>query len=149
MTKEQFLEVLLAEGVRFGRVNGFSLSYERTVVLRGRIPLTLARKIRGLEDNGECGISFGGSYVEEPDEWATNVDLADMLSEAIADRSDFAKKAAEYESKKTEYIKQAEQAGKLDDIYVLSVYVDTPQGLRHIIRTIQESGYINQCVWHR
>ena len=59
------------------------------------------------------------------------------------------KKEKIYNEKKAKYIKQAERDGKLDDIYVLSVYVDTTQGLRHIIRTIRESGYINQCVWGR
>ncbi len=149
MTKTQFLEVLSTQGVRFNRVNGFSLSYENTVVLRGRIPLALARKIRDIEDNGKLGISFGASYVEQPDEWATNADLEDMLSEAIADMSELSKAGTIYETKRIEYIKKAEQKGKLDDIYVLSVYVDTAQGLRHIIRTIRESGYINQCVWRR
>ena len=149
MTKTQFLEVLLAQGVRFSRVNGFSLSYENTVVLRGRIPLTLARKVRGVEDNGEFGISFGSSYIDQPDEWATNADLEDMLSEAVVSMPEISNAADIYETKKREYIKQAEQAGKLDDIYVLSIYVDTVKGLRHIISTVRESGYINQCVWHR
>lgn len=146
MTKTQFLQVLLEEGVRFYRVKGFSLDYENVGVLRGRIPLALARKIRDTENNKELCISFGSSYVDGPEEWATNADLADMLSEVIEKRPIIAET---YEAKAAEYIKQAEQDGKLDDIYVLYVYVSTVEGLRHIIRTIRESGYTNQCVWHK
>lgn len=147
MTKTEFLEVLLEEVVRFYRVNGFTLSYENGGVLKGRIPLALARKIRNGTDTKDMGISFGSSYVEQPDEYATNVELADMLSEAIHNMRINPEAEKIYDEKKAKYIKQAEQDGKLDDIYILSVYVHTAQGLRHIIRTIRESGYINQCVW--
>ena len=137
----------MEEEVRFFRVNGFSLAYDKGAILRGRIPLTLARKIRNTTDTKEFSISFGGSNTEQPDEWATNVDLADMLSEAVRNIRINRDAADAYNEKRAEYIKQAEQKGKLDDIYVLKVYVDTTKGLIHIIRTIRESGYINQCIW--
>jgi len=146
MTRTKFLEVLLEEGVRFYRVNGFSLTCENVCALKGRIPLALARKIRNGTDTKDMGISFGGSDTEQPDEWATNVDLADMLSEVVHSRHTYEQKEKLYIEKRTKYIMQAEQDGKLDDIYILTVYIDTAEGLRHVIRTIRESGYINQCV---
>lgn len=147
MTQTKFLEVLLEEGVRFFRVNGFTLTYENGCTLKGRIPLALARKFRNEKDTKDMGISFGGSYVEQPDEWATNVDLADMLSEVVHSKQPYEQKEKLYVEKRAKYIMQAEQDGKLDDIYILSVHIDTAAGMRHVIRTIRESGYINQCVW--
>ena len=152
MTKVEFLEVLLAESVRFGRVNGFSLEYSDNggdCLLKGRIPLTLARKICEGADTKEFGISVHhGSYLDKPEEWATNADLADMLSECVYKiRRHGINGQKTYDEKKAAYILKAEQDGKLDDIYVLYFHIDTPNGLSYVINTIRESGYINQCIW--
>ena len=147
MTKTEFLETLLAENVRYYRVNGFLLSYQNTqIYLKGRIPLKLARKIREGIDTSRLEIAVSGcSYLDEPEEWATNSDLAYILSECIHNlRHDT---VSIYHEKKQAYIKQAELDDKLDDIYVLFFTIGTVEGLKHVIKCIRESGYINQCLW--
>ena len=59
MTKSELLDVLKSEGVRFRRVNGFAfVPYTHGVLLKGRIPLGLARKIREGIDTEKCKFLF-------------------------------------------------------------------------------------------
>ena len=150
MTNVELVEILANEGVRFCRVNGFSIEPYGVdgALLKGRIPLKLARNICEGVDTKELRIStHHGSYLDAPDEWATNVDLADILSEIVHNWQSDAQKV--YDEKRAEYIRKAEQNGKLDDIYVLYMHLDTPEAVKHAIKVIRESGYINQCLWDR
>jgi len=151
MTKLELFEILANEGVRFSRVNGFSIeSYNDEALLKGRIPLTLARKIREGVDTKELEISVHyGTYLDAPEEWATNTDLVDILSEITYNLKFHPDAKKDYDEKRAEYIRQAEQNGKLDDIYVLYMRLGTPEAVKHAIRVIRESGYINQCLWDR
>ena len=90
---------------------------------------------------------YHGSFWDEPEEWATNVDLADILSEIVDTLTHYPNAEETYEKRKTEYIRKAEQEGRLDDIYVLYFKIDTAEGVRHAINVIRESGYVNQCLW--
>lgn len=146
MTKTEFLQVLLDEEVRFYRVNGFSLKYDGCCLVKGRIPLKLARKIREGVDTKKLDISFGGGG-DPPEEWATNCELADMVSEAIRNMGTNPKAIEMCNEKQAEYIRQAEQNGTLDSIYILAISVYTTSGLKHIIRTIRESGFMNECLY--
>lgn len=152
MTNLELVEILANEGVRFCRVNGFSIEPYGVdgAQLMGRIPLKLARNICEGVDTKVLRIStHHGSYLEAPDKWATNVDLADILSEIVHNLSQYSDALKAYDEKRAEYIRQAEQNGKLDDLYVLYMHLDTPEAVKHAIRVIRESGYVNQCLWNR
>ena len=104
MTKSELLDVLKSESVRFRRVNGFAfVPYTHGVLLKGRIPLGLARKIREGIDTEKMQISvYHGSFWDEPEEWATNVDLADILSEIVDTLTHYPNAEETYEKRKTE-----------------------------------------------
>ena len=150
MTNLKLVEILANEGVRFCRVNGFSIEPNGVggALLKGRIPLKLARNICEGVDTKELGISVHhGDYLDAPDEWATNADLADILSEIVHNLSQHSDAQKAYDEKRAKYIRQAEQTGKLDDIYVLYMHLDTPEAVKHAIRVVRASGYVNQCLW--
>lgn len=151
MTKLELAEILTNEGVRYHRVNGFAIEpYNYGALLKGRIPLVLARKIVEGVDTEELQISVHCGYCSDaPEKWATNVEIEEMLAEITHNLKQHPNAQEEFEQKQMEYIRQAEQNGKLDDIYVLYMHIDTPEAVKHVIKVIRESGYINQCLWDK
>lgn len=150
MTRNELFDVLESEGVLYHRVNGFAFEpYGNSgALLKGRIPLTLARKIREGVDTEKLQIAVHCGYCsDEPEEWATNAELADIVSKITSNLKAYSDPEKEYEQKRAEYIKKAEREGKLDDIYVLYFHLDTTEAVKHAIKVIRESGYINQCLW--
>jgi len=152
MTKIELGLVLDSENIRNMRVNGFKFSHSGTTyaVLKGRIPLSLARKIHeGINNKKLLICVHGNSYDTKPEEWATNAELTEQLSqlwERWKSKVDFSYDDA-YTLTQTKYIMKLEKENRIDDLYILYYHIHTAAGVRHVIKCIRESGCINQCLF--
>lgn len=146
MTIEEFKDVLEEKKVRNYRINGFSLlpANYSAAILKGKIPLSLARKICEGIDNSKLQIRVqGGSYTWSPDDYATNAELADIIDDMISsNRFD----TDNYDRVRKNYIRHLEETNRLDDVYITMYYINTVEGLRHVIDCIDESNYENECL---
>lgn len=148
MTNEEFKEVLREKGVLYSRVNAFEISHSGTdyAILGGRIPLRLARKINEGIDNSKLQICVHGSTINDtPEDWATNTDLMNMLSELIEKwekQPNFDLDEA-YKEKKSEYIKKLEEENRINEIYILHYHIHTKEGMAHVINCIREMRCVN------
>ena len=61
--------------------------------------------------------------------WAMNADLEELLSEITHNLKEHPHAQEEFDEKRKEYICQAEQNGKLDDIYVLYMHLVKRNGI--------------------
>lgn len=147
MTLTEFNQVLEEKKVRHSRVNGFDISFSHWgyAIIEGKFPLSLARKICEGIDNSKLQIRVqGGRYWWSPDEQAMNTELLDIIDDMIESKLF---DISDYETIQANYIKELEYKNRLDDVYITKYYIDTIDGLRHIINCIDESGYMNECLF--
>lgn len=156
MTREGIMEVFLEERVYNEKVNGFRFEYERSnpryVIVKGKFPLSLARKINSDPENKMRIRVNGKSETATPEQFAINAELDEIIDEirfkyGKINEDNIASCKKDIRQARKAYIEKMESEGKLDELYIVEYCIDTTEGISHVIRCIREGKYVNQCLF--